>query len=500
MLRELKTRKAPLNIDAETFRKTGHVLIDQIAALLESHAERPVTKGDQPRQIRSVLGDHSLPADGKSVQSIMDNATSLLFEHSLFNGHPRFWGYITASAAPAGMLADLLAASINANVGANVLSPMATEIERQAIRWIAELVGYPKNCGGIFVSGGNMANITAFAAARKAKATWDIRKNGTGSRQMTVYCAKGTHTWISKAADIFGLGTNSIRWIDVNEQQQMNVKALEEQIVVDRKAGNYPFIVVGTAGSVGTGSVDPLEAIAAVCKRHDLWFHVDGAYGAPAAVVPETAPLFKGMEYADSIALDPHKWLYCPLEAGCTLVKDGRSLQEAFSFKPDYYNFDGSMDDPAMNFLDAGFQNSRGFRALKVWTVLQQAGRNGYIDMIREDMRLAKLLFNLALAQSELEAVSCHLSIATFRFVPKGFSNLADYLNKLNEEIVNRIQAGGQAFVSNAVVGGKYCLRACIVNFRTTESDIAALVDLVLSTGSAVHQELIKKIHNKALL
>jgi aromatic-L-amino-acid/L-tryptophan decarboxylase len=491
---EMKRRNAPLDLDADTFRQNGHLLIDQIAAFLESLPERPVTRGEQPREILSFLGKDPLPEHGAPLEKVLRQAMVLLFEHSLFNGHPRFWGYITSSAAPAGMLADLLAASVNANAGAYILSPMATEIEKQAIRWLAEFIGFPQSCGGLFVSGGNMANFTGLLAARKAKANWNVRETGLVNRQqMLIYCSKDTHTWVSKAADLFGFGTDNIRWIAIDKHQQMDAGALEKQIIADEKRGYLPFVVVATAGSVSTGAVDPLEAISSLCRQHNLWFHIDGAYGAPAAVVPEVSHLFRGLEHADSVALDPHKWLYSPLEAGCILVRNAQALQDTFSFRPAYYNFDGHEDDPVTNFYEAGFQNSRGFRALKVWTMLKQTGKNGYIKMIRDDISLARMLFRLAQAHKQLEAVSHHLSIVTFRFIPESTrtgAEAAAYLDLVNEKIVNRIQAGGEAFVSNAVVENKYCIRVCIVNFRTLPEDIEALAAIVVRTGRAIHDEL----------
>ncbi|WAC14041.1 pyridoxal phosphate-dependent decarboxylase family protein [Dyadobacter pollutisoli] len=484
-------RSAPIHIDAEQFRKNGHMLIDRIAAFLESLPEQPVTKGEQPREIRALLGNEPLPVDATPLENIYMNVSELLFQHSLHNGHPRFWGYITSSAAPAGILADLLAASVNANVGAYPLSPVATEIEKQTVRWIAEFIGFPNDCGGLFVSGGNMANITGLLAARKAKAPWDIRKTGLNSRKMLIYCSVGTHTWIHKAADLLGFGTDSIRWIGMNGDQQMQTQLLENQIIEDLNQGHLPFVVVGTAGSVSTGSVDRLSEIAAVCKKHELWFHIDGAYGAPAVIVPEVTALFDGLELADSVALDPHKWLYSPLEAGCILVRNPKALAEAFSFRPEYYNFDGSDEDPATNFHEEGMQNSRGFRALKVWVTLRQVGKNGYIGMLREDIQLAKKLYDLTHAHPDMEAVSNHLSITTFRYVPRDFDkNDLGRLNKLNEELVNRIQTGGEAFVSNAVIDGKYCLRVCIVNYRTSEEDIEALVEIVERFGNEVFNQL----------
>lgn len=335
-----------------------------------------------------------------------------------------------------------------------------------------------------------MANFVGFLAARKAKANWDIRKEGLVEKHMVVYCSKGTHTWIHKAADLFGLGTDAIRWIDMNKEQQMDIPMLRQAIAKDHAAGSYPFMVVGTAGSVSTGSVDDLAAIAEVCRENDLWFHVDGAYGAPAALLPEYAGLFKGLNQADSIAMDPHKWLYAPLEAGCTLVKDARYLTDAFSFHPVYYNFDGDPEDPAVNYFDHGLQNSRGFRALKVWMALRQAGREGYEKMIRNDIHLAKYLFEMVSSEVQLEAVTQALSITTFRYVPQWAKGNEDYLNELNGRLLNKLQAGGKLFLSNAVVEGKYCLRVCIVNFRTTYADLEDLVRVVLEEGQRIDLSL----------
>jgi aromatic-L-amino-acid/L-tryptophan decarboxylase len=490
-----KRRDAVLDIDPEIFRKNGYLLIDEIVALLASIHDRPVAQGEHPSQVKSLL-PNGLPMEGTSLEDVLRTSIKLLFNHSVFNGHPRFWGYITSSPAPTAMLADLLAAAVNSNVGAYVLSPMATEIEKQTIGWISQLIGYRQDSTGIFVSGGNMANITALAAARTSKANWNIRQTGFGIRQMLIYASKETHTWINKAADLLGFGLDNIRWIDVDKNQRMKVDALEAQIQADLVSGYYPFIVIGTAGSVSTGVVDPLFEISIVCKKYQLWFHIDGAYGAPAASVPSVAHLFKGLEFADSIALDPHKWLYSPLEAACTIVKDPNALRDAFSFKPAYYNFDGKPDDPALNFLDMGFQNSRGFRALKVWMSLLHAGKIGFTKMIEDDIRLAKILFIIAAEHPELEAISQHLSISTFRYIPKDREELSeppDYLNELNKSIANRIQAEGEAFISHAVIQNMYCLRVCIVNFRTTVEDIKELVDIVLRIGREVHEKTIKE-------
>jgi len=492
--------KAPVAMSAEEFAEAGHKLVDKIAKFLTDLPHKPVTTGEQPSQIRAILGNKKLPVNGAPAEALIDEAAELLFNHSLFNGHPNFFGYITSSAAPIGALGDLLAAAVNPNVGAYILSPVATEIERQTIQWLAQFIGFPPESSGVFVSGGNMANFIGFLAARKAKASWYIRKEGLNrqggesNKQLLIYCSKGTHTWIQKAADIFGLGTHAIRWIDMNKEQQMNVEKLDQQIAADLAQGYVPFLVAATAGSVSTGAVDPLSKIARVCKQYDLWFHVDGAYGAPAALLPELEDTFEGLNEADSVAIDPHKWLYAPLEAGCILVRNAQYLTDAFSFHPEYYNFNGTAEDPNINYYDYGLQNSRGFRALKVWLSIRQAGRDGYEKMIRHDIELAKKLFRLVAAEDELQAVSNNLSITTFRYIPKDLS--ADsiveesYLNALNEELLNRLQAGGKVFLSNAIIDQKYCLRVCIVNFRTSYENLKSLIKIVLEEGKKIHAQL----------
>ena len=480
---DLRDRESPIEIHGEEFRKLGHQLVDQIAEFLDGLPQRPVTTGESPQEIRKLLGSDALPESGSSPAELINETADLLFDHSLLNGHPRFWGYITSSAAPIGILADLLAGAVNPNVGAAILSPIASEIEAQTIRWIADMIGYPRDCGGLLVSGGNMANFVGFMAASKAKPA------SAEGRQRIAYVSKETHTWIDKAAELFGLGAGNVRWIETDADQRLKTDLLEKQIVDDRNAGLQPFLVVGAAGTVSTGAIDPLPAIADICKKYDLWFHVDGAYGAFAAVLPDAPPELQALHEADSIALDPHKWLYSPLEAGCTLVRDPQHLKETFSHHVAYYNFEGERDDPPINYHELGPQNSRGFRALKVWLALRHVGREGYVRMIGDDIKLAAALFEIASNHPELEAVTHNLSITTFRFIPASVADEA-YLNHLNEELLNRLQKGGEVFVSNAVVDGKYLLRACIVNFRTSLSDIEALAEIVVREGRTLDSEM----------
>ena len=486
-------RRAPIELDADEFRRLGHGLVDEIADFLGALPERRVAPGETPHEVRAALGGSGLPEHGTPADELLAEAARLLFEHSTLNGHPRFLAYITSSAAPIGALGDLLAATVNPNVGGWDLSPLATELEAQTIRWIAELIGYPADCGGLLVSGGNMANFVGFLAARRARAPFNVRTEGMAACEegpLRVYGSAETHTWIHKAADLFGLGTDAIRWIDTDGDQRMLVPALREAIAADRAEGATPLLVVGAAGSVSTGAIDPLDEIAALCRDERIWFHVDGAYGSPAAVLPDAPPQLKALALADSVAVDPHKWLYAPLEAGCALVRDPQALLDAFTYRPPYYAFHEGEDAP-ISYIDYGPQNSRGFKALKVWLGLRQVGREGYVRMISDDIALAGELHRLASADPELEAWTTSLSITTFRYVPAdvtpGAPEAEEYLNELNRELRDRLEQGGETYVSNAVVDGAYLLRACVVNFRTSAQDIAAIPEIVKRVGAEVH-------------
>jgi aromatic-L-amino-acid/L-tryptophan decarboxylase len=487
-LEALRRRSAPLEMQPGEFREIGHRLVDEIAERLAHLPQGLVTRDESPADLRRALrAEQALPTAGTEAGRLVSEMTALLFDHSLFNAHPRFFGYITSSPAPIGMFGDFLASALNQNVGARQLAPLATEIEGQAVRWIAELIGFPTGGGGLLVSGGNMANFVCFLAARAARAPWDVRKEGMTreGRRLLVYASLETHGWVKKAADMFGLGTDAIRWIDTDAEQRMGVTALRRRIEEDRRLGHVPLLVVGTAGSVGTGAVDSLPEIAAICREQELWFHVDGAYGALAAQAPGSPASLRGLSDADSVAVDPHKWLYAPLEAGCALVRDPEALRRAFSYHAAYYHF----DDQAVNYFDYGPQNSRGFRALKVWLGLRQVGRAGCLKMIGDDILLAMHLRELLARHPEFEVTSQSLSITTFRYVPAdlrpklGSENVELYLGKLNQDLLTAVEKSGEAFLSNAVIEGRFVLRACIVNFHTSLGDVEALPLLLSRLG-----------------
>lgn len=486
----------PLAMEPERFRQLGHELVDEIAGFMETLPSRPVSPGVGPDLQRGLLPEGPLPEQGEEAGQLLRGALRLLSDHGTFNAHPRFFGYITGSPAPIGVLGDLLASAMNPNCGSWMLGQAATAVEEQTVRWISQLIGYRADATGLLVSGGNVANYTCFLAARTAVAQWPVREAGlaaAAARPLVVYASSETHTWVQKAADLFGLGTEAIRWIPVDREQRLDMRELRAAVEQDVARGRKPMMVVGTAGTVSTGAVDPLHDIADVCEERGIWFHIDGAYGGFAAAAGVDAPLeMTAFHRADSIAVDPHKWLYAPLEAGCALIRDGALLRDAFSYHPPYYHF----GEEATNYVDFGMQNSRGFRALKVWLALRHAGRTGYARMIGDDIALTRQLYRAVTARPDLEPCTCALSICTFRYVPPslrariGEPEAEQLLNRVNAELLDRLQKGGAVFVSNAVVGGRYVLRACIVNFNTTVADVNALPGIVAVEGARVAADL----------
>ncbi len=484
-----KTARPPFDMAAEDFRSLGHGLVDRIADFLERIPHNPAAHGLTPEEARARLGQGGLPETGAAPGDLLERAADLIMTGCRINGHPRSWGYVIGTPAPLAMLGDFLAAAVNPNLAAWSSAPVPSEIEAQAVRWIAELLGYPANCGGILTSGGNMANFIGLLAARRARADWDIRSKGLApaAGKMRIYATRETHTWLEKGADIVGLGTDAIRWVETDGDLRMDPRDLRARIAADRVAGEKPFLLVGSAGTVSTGAVDPLPELAAIARENGLWFHVDGCYGAPAIADPGAPADMQGLREADSLAVDAHKWLFVPLEAGCALVRDREGLRETFKFAPPYYHFGGKAGD-TVNYHEYGPQNSRGFRALKVWLTLQAAGREGYRKVISGNLEQSRIMYAALGADPEIETATQSLSIATFRFVPKTLDPAKDgeRLNALNAALLTRIQTGGEAFLSNAIIEGQFYLRACITNFRTTEADVRALPEIVVRVGREV--------------
>jgi aromatic-L-amino-acid decarboxylase len=393
-----------------------------------------------------------------------------------------------------GTLAEALSASVNMNPGAWKPAPAATEIERRAIAWIAELIGYPQSCGGLFTSGGTMANFTAVETALRNTAPYDTTADGLQSAdspgRFTIYMSDHEgHVSISRVADLMNLGRNAVRRVASKEDFSMDVQDLERALDEDMAKGEVPFCVVGQVGSINVGVVDPLEEIARVCRERGLWFHADGACGAVGAMLPEKKSLYRGLELADSVTLDPHKWLYIPYECGCVLVRDPEKLRRAFSMSAPYLRGTLPTEYSGLDYLEYGPQMSRGFRALKVWMSLKHYGADGYRTLLRQNVACAEHLDKIVRESSDFEALhEPTLFIYSFRYAPEALRRKAEesqersqeinvYLDRLNQQIADEIQLSGIAFIMTSKVHGRVVLRLSICSHRTTLDDI----DLVLA-------------------
>ncbi len=483
---------APLALDVEEFRRLGYRAVDLAATHLAGVRERPVFQPMAPDERRAVL-EQPLPEMGMAPDDILGTFVRAVLPHPMGNGHPRFFGWVNSPPAPMGVLAELLAAAMDPSCAGG--DHAAIYLERCVVRWLMELVGFPTGAEGgtsigLLVSGGSMASLTCLAVARHRAASqdgWDVRRDGLRRHEsdLVLYLSQEGHTCIHKAAELMGLGARALRVIPVDAELRLDVAALRDAVAADRATGRRPFCVVASAGTVNSGTVDPLNAIADLCAAEGLWFHVDGAYGAVGILDPAVAPRYAGMERADSLALDPHKWLCVPVECGCALVRDGALLRDTFSLVPPYIRIEEGAEAGALPwYSEYGFQQTRGFRALKLWMTLQHAGRAGLSAMIAGHNRLARRLADLITDAPDLELVTpVELSIVLFRYVPASLHDDKEALDTLNKAIMEEIQAGGVAFLTGTILRGAFALRACIVGYATTEDDIALLVDEVCRVG-----------------
>jgi len=431
--------------------------------------------------------DTTLSSEGRPLQQLIDECRKVM-DLSRHNGHPRFFGYVASPSTPIGAYGDLIASALNANITCWRSGPAGTEIERMIVRWLGALIGYDAKSKGLLTSGGSMANMIALLIAHRRKSLVNASREGLWyASPMTIYASEEVHMSIPKAADILGFGRNQVRTIACDERQRMRIDLLRQKIQSDLGEGSRPFCVVGSAGTVNTGVVDPLNEIADVATEFDLWFHVDGAYGAPGSLDDQKKPLFAGLERANSVSLDPHKWLYVPVDAGCLLFRNDAAVRAAFSTEEaDYIKTHGYSDDEAFAFWDYGVELSRRFRALKVWLTLQYYGSRRIAQAISEDIALAAYLGELVSNAEDFELLApVELSICCFRYVPRrGMSD--QELNQINEKIMETVQKGGRAYLSNATVNGKFALRACITNFRTTKADIDETIAAVREAGKTL--------------
>lgn len=477
-----------LMLDPDTFRALGYQAVDMAVAHLAEMRESPVFQPMAP-EARLALLEQPLPHTGTAPDAILEQFAANILPYPMGNGHPRFFGWVNSPPAPMGILADLLAAAMGPSCAGG--DHAASYLERCVARWLMELVNFPvEGSMGLLVSGGSMASLTGIAAARQHAALedgWPIRERGLygWGERLTMYMSSEAHTTLKKAAELLGLGSESVRIVPVDRDLRIDITALREAIVADRAAGLRPFCVVGSAGTVSTGAIDPLDEIANLCEVERLWFHVDGAYGAVGVLDSQVAAQYAGMERADSLALDPHKWLSVPVECGCALVRNGSLLRDTFSVIPPYLRTEEGKGFGGLPwFSEYGFQQTRGFRALKLWMTLLHAGREGMTAMIARQNALARELGELVVNTPDLELLAdVTLSICCLRYVPSGGALSDAELDALNKQIMERVQAGGAAFLTQATVRGSFALRANVLHYATTSEDIAALVEVVRETG-----------------
>ena len=470
------------DLDPDDVRRLGYRAADLVAEHRAGLLTRPVfgKLGDA-----AAFFDEPLPEEGQPLDEVLAAVREHVLPHAFGNSHPRFFAFINATADPLGTVADYLASAMNSNCWGG--DHASIHVERRVVAWLAEMLGLPGTAEGILTSGGSMANFTALASARTAAAP-GVREDGfRGTPPLVVYVSDEVHNCVDKAVDLLGIGWKQLRKIPTDERFRIRLDLLKQAIAADRKAGLVPAIVVGNAGTVNTGAVDPLDALADLCTAEGLWFHVDGAYGALASVSPKLKPLFRGLERADSVAADPHKWLYVPYEAGAALVREPGRMADAFRRPAPYLVHDP--DSPVagpVSFNERGPELSRSFKALKVWMGLKRHGRRGYAAAVEHDVTLARFLADELRARPDFELMAEPvLSIVGFRYRPAGLDE-EDRLARLNRRIVNRLVGSGAFFLAPTLLKGRTAMRTAIVNFRTTEDDLRALVDEAAAAGRAL--------------
>jgi aromatic-L-amino-acid decarboxylase len=470
-------------------RMLGDKALDLWVEFLERLPSLPVARGLKMTDVRNGV-IVPIPEEPLTDDALMEHIRKVMFDYSTYPGHPGFFGYITGAGTVPGAVADLLASSLNANVGAWLMSPAASEIELHLTRWFARRFGLPETAGGLFVSGGTIANLIAMKLARDfGGGGCNVRATGLWQQpQMMIYASKEMHPGMWRNADVLGLGMSSMRAIPTDANDRLRVDLLVQAIEEDLARGARPVGVIATAGATETGVIDPLAEIAEVAKRYSLWFHVDAAYGGGVVFCDELRPPFAGIELADSITFDPHKWLYTPQSGGCILVRELDRLGGAFSASANFHYQDLERTGRGLDLYMMGLQGSRGFSAFKVWVSLLAHGRKAYSRRIAHDTELAEYLGQRVQQRPELELVTpVSLSICCFRHVPPDLpaaEGREEYLNSLNARLLTEVQMDGRAFCSNAVRQGKFTLRTCIVNFRTEAKDIDELVDVVVELGN----------------
>lgn len=456
-------------------------MLELVAEYYGSLNTRPVLEPASSELLRATVAE-PLPREGAAFDDLLTTLRDVVIRYSRHNGHPRFFGYVASPGTPIASLGSLLGAAMAVNVTAWRSAPVATELEHVTVGWLKEMLGYPASAMGLLVSGGSMANFSGLAAAVAAKAPGNVLRDGLiGGPRLRVYVSEESHFSVAKAAGMMGIGEANVRQIATDEAFAMNVAELRHAIAEDIAAGYLPICVVANAGATATGAFDSISGVAAVAREHNLWLHVDAAYGGFAALAPSSKHLFRDIALADSVALDPHKWLYQPIGCGCILYKDAAAARAAFSHSAEYTRTIGLERDEAFAFWDYGPELTRPFRALDLWLAIKFIGVDRLAEAVEENIQCARYFAELVAGTDDFEMLApVGLSVFCFRYVPRNF---AGDLDVLNEKILVDLQHSGSSYVSNAKLRGKFALRGCVLNYRTTRGDMERLLADVRESG-----------------
>lgn len=478
-LRELIEGPAVLgDMDPETFHRSAIAIADWIREYLHTPADWPVLSRVAPGDLVAALPTEA-PERGESMERILDDFKQLLVPGLTHWNHPGFLGYFSTSGSGPGVLAEFLTAALNQQAMLWRTSPASTELEEVTLGWLRSLLGLPSSFHGVIYDGGSTSNLHALMAAREAVVPW-VRTRGLGQRAellpLRVYCSEQAHSSIDKAVIVLGLGHQALRKIPVDDEYRLRPDLLKTAIAEDRAAGFLPMAVVATVGTTGTASVDPVDAIVGICQTMGVWLHVDASYAGPAAMVPEHAWIFAGVPEADSVVVNPHKWLFTPMDISAFYTRHMDVLRRALALTPDY--LETSDGDSARNLMDTGIALGRRFRALKLWMVMRYFGAQGIRARLTEHMRLAQLLTDWVDADAAFERLApTTLSVVCFRAAPAGVH--PDRLEALNTEILGRVNASGEVFLSHTRLRGRFTLRLAIGHIRTTEAHVARAWELL---------------------